>query len=250
MELFDKFRIIEPQPALYAPGKDAVIVSDLHIGIEAVEARTGTLMPKFQMEEILDELETMRDETGADRLVIVGDIKHSFSGTNEREREEVERFLDKISLLFETVWLIEGNHDNALTYRIDDYTNVELDDHFAEDGVLFVHGHEKLEDLEELTADIVVIGHEHPAIVLTDDVGITEKIACFLYGDMKDGRKIIVLPAFSRLASGTEVNKVPEHELLSPILREQVDIDALDVVAVDREAGMFDFPAVGKLRDV
>lgn len=247
MELLEGFETVDGYPGVFCEPLDALVVSDLHIGIEAVEARSGTLIPAFQLEELIEEIGEMADMTGASRLIVTGDIKHSFSGKSRREREELERFLREMSMLFEEVSLVEGNHDAGLEYRIEEFTNVSLGESIVDAGILFVHGHEEVRDLAALGADVVVMGHEHPAVSLQDDAGVSEKLRCFLYGSMGDGREILVLPAFTKLASGTEVNEVPRHELLSPILQD-IGVDGLKVVAVDREAGVFEYPEVGKLR--
>lgn len=253
MELLEGFETIGSFPAAYCRALDAVVVSDTHVGIEVVESRAGALMPRFQLEELLEEFERMQAETGAARLVIVGDIKHSFSGQSREEREEVERFIDRCAVLFDRVDLIQGNHDSGLEYRAEDHTNVQVHASLLAEGILFVHGHRGLSEYEGLapeTAETVVIGHEHPAVALQDAVGVTEKVACFLYGIGEDGRRILVLPAFSHLASGSEVNELPVAELLSPVLKESFEVDRLHVTAVDREAGLFDFTELGELRSL
>jgi metallophosphoesterase superfamily enzyme len=64
---------------------------------------------------------------------------------------------------------------------------------------------------------------------------------------MKNGKRIICLPAFSYLSSGTEVNAVDKEDLLSPILKEDVEIDELEVVGIDKEVGALKF---GKIKDI
>ncbi|MDY6778829.1 MAG: metallophosphoesterase [Candidatus Nanohaloarchaea archaeon] len=248
MELLDRFEIVEPYPSLFWREEDLLIISDLHIGIEVSEARSGTLMPRFQMREVVEDIEELQEESGASRMLVDGDVKHSFGGGDRKENKEVERFLDRVSAVFDEVLLVEGNHDAALEYRIEDYTNVSLAQRYMIGDVVFAHGHEAVE-LED-GVSVLVIGHEHPALVLADEVGVKEKVACFLYGPMEEDRKLLVLPAFSKLAAGTEINEVPQYELLSPVLQEQVDVDGLEAVAVDRDAGVFTFPTIGELRSL
>ncbi|MDY6774323.1 MAG: metallophosphoesterase [Candidatus Nanohaloarchaea archaeon] len=248
MQLLDRFETVDSYPALYDPELDAAIVADLHLGLESLMARGGVYMPKFQLDEIKEDLDSILEQTGADRLVICGDVKHEFSETSEGEREEVQELLDFLSGKVEEVLLVKGNHDNYLIYAVEEYENVELEDYFLEGEVLFIHGHELLENLETLDASYVVIGHEHPALTLKDEVGVKEKLPAFLYGEMDDGRKLLVLPAFSKLAEGSQVNRVEEEELLSPVLKEKVDIGEMEAVGVDRDAGLFEFPELDKLR--
>ena len=54
------------------------------------------------------------------------------------------------------------------------------------------------------------------------------KFKCFLKGKYLD-KTLIVLPAFSPIMPGTEINKVPQSELLSPILR-KVDHENFEVL--------------------
>lgn len=245
MQLLDRFEIVDSKPAVFCDELDALVVADLHLGIEVVYAGAGTLLPRFQLDDTLDEFGEMREETGASRLIVAGDVMHSFK--NERkENEEVERFLDRVSLLFDEVWLVKGNHDTVLEHRIDDYTNVRMDEQFSASGILFVHGHEELE-IDRVEEEVVVMGHEHPALSLKDEMGVKEKVPCFLYGSLNEKTGLLVLPAFTRLAEGTSVNTIPKKRFLSPILKEQVDVDTLRAVAVDRDAGLFEFPQVGKI---
>lgn len=248
MDLFDGFSIVEPYPALYVEHLDAAVISDLHLGLESLMARAGTYMPRFQLSEMMDDIDAVLAETGASRLVVCGDIKHEFSETSYGEREEVQKLMDFLADRVEAVLLVKGNHDNYLIYPVKEYDNVDLEDLFVLDGTAFLHGHQVPENLEIQDADTWVIGHEHPAVMLKDEVGVTEKLPAFLYGTMNDGKRIIVMPAFSKLAEGSQVNRIEEDELLSPVLKELVDIEDLKAVGVDREAGLFPFPALGKLR--
>lgn len=248
MELLDRFEIVEPYPALYVPSIDAVVVADLHLGLESLMAKAGTYMPKFQLSEIEEDLDAIIEEVEPETLIVAGDIKHEFSETSHGEREEVQELVGFLSDRVDEILLVKGNHDNYLHYAVEDAGNVELADRFLRDGILFVHGHELVEDLETLDAEAVVMGHEHPALTLRDEIGVEEKLPCFLYGTMDDGRDLVVLPAFSKLAEGSQVNRVDVDDLLSPILKRKIDIGTMKAVGVDREAGLLEFPEVGKLR--
>ncbi len=248
MQLLDRFDIVDTYPAVHDTTTDTAVVGDLHLGLEGLMAEGGVYMPKFQLGKVKEDLADILDRTGAGRLLVLGDIKHEFSETSSGEREEVQELLDHVTPLVEEVLLVKGNHDNYLIYAVDDYDGVELEDYFLLDGALYLHGHELAETFETLDADCVVMGHEHPAIAMTDEIGVTEKLPAFLYGELDDGRELLVLPAFSRLAEGSQANRIDEEELLSPILREKADIGSLRAVGVDREAGLFEFPELEKLR--
>ncbi len=99
----------------------------------------------------------------------------------------------------------------------------------AQDGILFIHGDVELPDLEN--AGMIIMGHEHPAIALFDEIGAKEKIKAFLAGKFGE-KELIVLPAFSPLAQGTEINLIPREELLSPLLKDHASMDSLKVIGL------------------
>jgi hypothetical protein len=94
-------------------------------------------------------------------------------------------------------------------------------------GVTIVHGHEEVSTLHP-----IVMGHEHPAVKLKDDLGAVVSVPAFLVTD-----RLIVLPAFSPLALGVDVSAYP---YLSPILN-RTPIDDARVIGVDEREGLLDF---------
>ncbi len=250
MKIFGRFEIIENYPALYSGDLKALIISDLHLGLESLMADSGVYMPKFQLDEMKSELKKISEEKNIERLIICGDIKHEFSETSYQEKIEVEEFIEFSSTLAEKIFLVKGNHDNYLIYPVKKYDDVELEDYFVFDGINFIHGHEKTEVINGPDIEYVIMGHEHPALTLSDEVGAKEKIRCFLFGEMNNGKRLIVLPSFSRLAQGSQMNRVQEEELLSPILEDMIDIGDMQAIGVDREAGLFEFPEIKKIRTI
>lgn len=242
MRIFD-FKIIDSLPALYHEELDLAAVSDLHLGLEGSMTRDGNYVPKHQLKELKRDIELVKEETGASRLLVNGDLKNEFK-TRYTESNEIQDFLQHTADLFDEIILIRGNHDTFVDTTLESL-ELRLEDYHLEDGILFVHGDREVEELDAPKHEIVIIGHEHPALVLTDDVGVKEKLPCFLYGEQED-RKIVVMPAFSAISSGTSINEVPKSKLLSPVLK-QFDVKELEAIAVSREAGLFDFPEIGKI---
>ena len=241
--------ILEPYPVIYVGEIDAVVMSDLHLGFEGVMAEeAGVFIPKVQFEKEMRVIREVTEEIGARRIILNGDVKHEFSETSYHESRELSDLLEYLQNNYSEVILVKGNHDNYIV-RVTSRYRVELVDEIQIGRYYFLHGHSVPEGFSG-RGEVVVIGHEHPAIVLYDEIGAKEKIPCLLYGDMLDGRKIIVLPPMSIFAQGSEVNIMPKTELLSPILREYVDVDTLEVVAVSPEAGCMRFPRLGTLRTV
>ncbi|MFB6193033.1 MAG: metallophosphoesterase [Candidatus Nanohaloarchaea archaeon] len=235
------FQTVDSKPGLYHPGLDSLIISDIHLGLESSMTSRGSYVPRFQLEEIKEDIREMKDETCAERILVNGDLKNEFT-TSYSEKKEISDLLEFLKEEFEDVILVKGNHDTMIEETVEEQ-GLRLLDSYREDGVLFAHGHEEIEEEFET----VVIGHEHPALALEDEIGTREKVNCFLYGETEKGKSIVVLPAFSKISNGTNVNEVPSRELLSPVLRNRIDKSTLKAVAVDREAGIFKFPELGQI---
>lgn len=248
MKLCKEIEIIEPYPAIYIEPVDAIVIADLHLGYEGIMAEQGTLIPKVQFKKEMEALKAIIENCNARKIIINGDVKHEFSETSYHEFKEVKDLFIFLKSEFERVILVKGNHDNFIYYITSKY-GVELHDSLCLNEFLFVHGHGVNKEIEELKKGFLIIGHEHPAIVLFDEIGAKEKVDCFLFGGIKN-KKILVMPAFSYLAEGSEVNTMPREEMLSPVLREKVDVDRLYVIGISEETGCLEFGELGKLKKV
>lgn len=233
-----EFQIVESYPAVYFPGLDLIAVADLHLGLEASMTSRGNYIPEFQLEQVLEELEEIRDSTECDRILINGDLKNQYS-TSYSEKSEIDNLLDFLTENFEDVIIIKGNHDTFIESLLEEHDLRPLEQ-YEEDGVFFTHGHER----PEQDWSTIVIGHEHPALALEDEIGVTEKVDALLHLDSE--KEIFVLPAYSPISNGSEINRMSSSELLSPILKD-FNLDEFKAYAVSREAGVFDF---GKLRNL
>lgn len=246
MDLLPDIEVIEPYPAIYIKSLDVIVISDLHLGYEGVMAEYhGLFIPRTQFRKELDVITKITEIKKAGTIIITGDLKHEFSETTYIEFKEAKAMFEFLKSRFKRIVVIKGNHDNYLFYVTRKY-DTELLESLLLDGFLFIHGDVIPEQKDLEKADVVIMGHEHPAIALFDEVGAKEKIKTFLIGGL-NGKKLIVMPALSPLASGTDINLAHNEELLSPVLKELVDIDKLKVVGIDEETGSLYFGELGKL---
>ncbi len=224
----------------------ALLIADLHIGYEEVLLESGIHLPRSQYGRIklavLDALERF----DPDLLILLGDVKHEFGGATRQEWVEV---LDLIRSLKESVEIhvVRGNHDNYLIpiLRRED---VPLHDPGLAMGRYYLaHGHKPLGVLPEGT-EFLIMGHEHPAIGLRDELGVKRKFKCALLGSLEDW-SLLVLPAISPLAPGTDILSTPRRDLLSPLLA-SLDLSQFEVIVTDQEAGTVLMGTVGQLRRV
>ncbi len=243
-EVFDEIEIIAPYPAIYIPKIDSIVVADLHLGYEIIAAERGVFIPKTQFKKELSIFNEILKKKKASKIIINGDVKNEFSSETYHEFKEVRDMLKFLKNNFEQVIIIKGNHDNYI-YYVTSKLDVELYEELSIENYLFTHGHKDIR-LKALAGKTLVIGHEHPVIALYDEVGAKEVIKCFLFGKTEFG-KILILPAFSILSYGTEMNFVLKEELLSPILK-MINLNKLEIVGIDEEVGFLKFGPLEKLK--
>lgn len=173
-----------------------VLVTDFHLGYESVLREDGISLPAFQKEKLLDRLANIKNRYDPDSLIVLGDFKHNFGRIGSQEFKEL---LDIMDYLMEdsSLIMIKGNHDNYL----ENYTNMKgvplYEEKIVLDGMTLTHGH-----LDVRCKGLLIMGHEHPAIEIKDEVGSTLKYPCFLYNPKC---KVLVLPAIDPLSEGRDV---------------------------------------------
>ncbi len=203
-----------------------LIIADLHLGYEVSMAREGFYLPRV-FQEVVGKLKAVLEEEKPKRLIVDGDLKHSFV-PEWREREELKAFVGEVSPLVDELVLVRGNHDVGTLWLRE--LGVEVVDELELGGWKLVHGHKLVE------GERFIIGHEHPAVRLRDEVGALVKVPAFLMSD-----ELIVLPAFSPWAYGNDVLR----EIVSPFLR-IYDVSRAHVL-VPLGDELLDFGQLGKL---
>lgn len=193
--------------------KRILIFSDFHIGYEEALNKQGILVPRFQFKDVIKRLEKIFSEVkNINKIIINGDLKHEFGRISEQEWRETLKLLDFMARQCKEIILVKGNHDTILG-PIAEKRNVKIAEYFIVNDILIIHGH-KIPNKNILKkAKTIVIGHEHPAVSLREDVRI-EKFKCFLKGKYKR-KKLIVMPSFCLATEGTDVLK---EKLISPFL--------------------------------
>lgn len=218
---------------------EVLVVSDLHLGLEAVLHMQGVSVPRFQRSVMQPRLEVLLKRYDPQRLVVNGDFKHNFSSNLEQEWREAKQLLlmmrERVALT-----LVKGNHDNyiesmAQAAKVPVVPRVDLE------GFALAHGHAPFES----QGRVAVVGHEHPSLVLRDQVGGRVQLPCFLVSE-----EVLALPAFSPLSSGTDVTSsiTGEGEHFTPVF-ERVDTSRLRVWGVG-EGELLDFRTLAELRSL
>jgi putative SbcD/Mre11-related phosphoesterase len=224
---------------VYFPNEKILVIGDLHFGYEDELNEKGIAIPGRQVEEIIQDLNRILKKIDkVNKIVVLGDIRHSFGVITKNERQDINNFLDFLDkkLPRSKVILIKGNHDTMINiiFKEKKWKNVKIVDYFIKREILFFHGDKKsFEKTEKVRkkAKIIIIGHFHPAINLTDGEKV-EKFKCFLVGNL--GKKtIIVVPSFFPLIEGSNIFNRNNKIHLLKIKRSYISVISPDEVVFD-----------------
>lgn len=244
MELNNDITLIDGLPIAFIKSLNALVISDLHLGYESMNAKNGMLLPHVNLDNIKRELSSALKSTDAVTLIVTGDIKNEFSNVDIAEFNELYEFMKFAKEKHVEIVLIKGNHDNFIE-RYKEPFKLKIYEQEARIGnYLFFHG-EQLPAENERNPELLVMGHEHPSITVYSKSGKQERLKCFLYGKYKK-IPLLVMPTINYFMSGTSVNVEPKSNLLSPIFK-YADIDRMRAIAVGFGSTM-DFGAVKELR--
>ncbi|WXG43443.1 MAG: metallophosphoesterase [Promethearchaeati archaeon SRVP18_Atabeyarchaeia-1] len=244
MRIRKGIEIVENHPALFVEPIDTVVVADLHLGIERELATTGIFLPRFQYQDIKESLSLIINKVAPRQIIVNGDLKHRFGGRTDQEFNEVIDSLSFLTENVENVIVIRGNHDNFVKGLFARFPKTRfVESVYTEGDFTFTHGHVIPLEIGTQESKVIVIGHEHPAIGLRDDVGAKVKLRALLVGSAGPKKELVVLPAYSPLALGAEVNMVTyDEEILSPFLKSYVPLESMRAYGIDSQSGIFSFP--------
>jgi putative SbcD/Mre11-related phosphoesterase len=223
--------------ALWFKKEKALVFGDFHLGYEDALIDAGMLIPRGMFTEIKKEILKLL-ELKPNIVVINGDLKHEFSRISDQEWKDALELIDLIKEKAELV-IIKGNHDKILD-KIVEKRGLKTKSYFILGNIAILHGDEIILDVLDKKIKTLIIGHDHPAISLSDSVKV-EKYKCFLLGKYKD-KKLIVMPSFFNLVEGSDIKK---EKLLSPFLR---DIRNFEIFVLGDKA--YRFGKLGKLKDI
>lgn len=217
--------------AVYLPDAETLVCADLHLGKDAVsnvELRLG------EHEDVTERFAVLVDAFAPGQVVIAGDLLHSFSSLPRGVLESVRALERTAERAGAELLVTPGNHDTMLGSV---WKGATADEHAAGEWVV-CHGHRP----PESSADGYVVGHEHPTISIEG-----RRRPCYLWGPgAYRGVDVLVVPSFTKLAAGVEVNGMHASEFQTPLV---CDADALRPVVWDDDAGeTLEFPPLGEFR--
>jgi uncharacterized protein len=182
------------QRAAYWIERRTLIIADLHVGKSEIYRALGVPVPGGVMEESLGRLRLVMEVTGAERLVVLGDLVHGPRGLTD---EVVHDFAAWRAGIDAEIVLVRGNHDRKVRTLPPSWRVQEAGDRVEEGPFVFVH-----EPCEQKKG-FPWCGHLHPTVVLSDRNGFV-RLPCFHVS-----KKRAMLPAFNVFTRGVCVEREP-----------------------------------------
>jgi putative SbcD/Mre11-related phosphoesterase len=249
-------RIIPEEPALLVRrcGERVLVVADMHLGIEGELAGSGISLPS-QTPKLRRRITGLVERSGADRLILLGDIKHGIPAASWQEWREIPRLLGELARMVR-VEIVPGNHDGDIEGMVPKGVILHSVRGVAIGRTAGLwHGH-AWPSPEVAGCRVIIMGHNHPAVEIRDMYGgrVVEPVwlkmrvnRSKLPEELRGGRceSLIVMPAFGELVGGAPVNRSIPDELMGPILRSgAINLERAEVYLLD---GTF-LGRVGELR--
>jgi DNA ligase-associated metallophosphoesterase len=211
--------------ALYWPNEQALLIADLHLEKASFFARYGQPIPPYDSRETLERVALAVRETGARRVITLGDNFHDAAGASRLEAHAAG-MLDALTKSLDWVW-ITGNHDEDDGHKEATKTGTLLGGAVVEEmelgGVILRHQAKTGEERPEIS------GHFHPKM----RVKIRQRhIArpCAVVSSAATGADRMIMPAFGAFTGGMDAGDPAIVKALQPAQK----IDAI-------------LPAAGKL---
>jgi DNA ligase-associated metallophosphoesterase len=181
-----------PARALWLPHRHSLLVADLHWGKAAAFRAAHLPLPSGTTAADLERLSTALADTGATRLIVLGDLWHSRAGRHPDTLATIAAWRARHATL--TIDLVRGNHDRHAGDPPACWEFGVHDPPLPLGPLTLVH--DAAHDAPEAPG-YRVGGHLHPHRTLTGPGRERLRLPCFVVGPTR-----AVLPAFGAFTGG------------------------------------------------
>lgn len=261
-----------PYPAaMVKTGKTrTVAVADLHIGWEMSLAERGIHVPS-QTPKLMHRLKALISVYKPDRLLVLGDMKHSVAVADVGEWHDIPDFFNELKGQVREICVVRGNHDGELEPLLPEGVEILPATGNVLGDVGFFHGH-MWPSPTLLGCKILVMGHVHPTVAFRDPAGFRTTRQVWVRADCDGGRlahvvlekhnveveksaeealwehyrvkpktsQLFIMPSFNDFLGGRPLNekgfaeKLETKKVVGPVLRsEAVDIRNAETYLLD-----------------
>ncbi len=229
------------EPALFAKDINALIVADLHIGIEHEMFLAGAKIPSKTI-ELQERLIKLLKKTGAGTLIIAGDLKHNIPVSSFREERDIPELMYTLFDLLDKIHLTPGNHDGGIREFLPEMVKLHSSKGFTIGDYGIWHGHCWPSE-GVMASKTVLMAHVHPQAAFVDGVEARSAERCWVRGKWnkkkaaerysKVGKKFVMLPAFNDLCGGSHINDNSQRKIGTVLRNELVDIQNAEMFLMD-----------------
>ncbi len=186
--------------------KSILVLGDLHIGLEEDLARSGYRLIRLHR-KMLAKILDLLDRTNVDKLVLLGDVKHSIGNPTDNELYQLEEFFLNIPAKTKVVL---GNHDGGLRDYLASWgIDFSPSAGYMEDGFYLFHGNAKPRE-EAKDAKLLIACHWHPTMRIKDKRGVVYQERVWIRVPTTLGPDLLMLPAFNDLLGGANIEDIHE----------------------------------------
>lgn len=185
-----------PERALFWRQRKTLIVADLHVGKAATFRAAAIPVPGGTTDETLARLSSAIQRSGAERLVILGDLLHAQSGRVPHTIKAIAAWRQSYANI-ETL-LVRGNHDLHAGDPPTDWCVACLDSPVADPPFVYQHLP------QPSAAGYVLAGHLHPSVVLGGRGRQSLRLPCFHFSPT-----VGTLPAFGDFTGNAIIRPGP-----------------------------------------
>jgi len=254
------FKLIPNYPALLIKeAKNKMLaIADLHIGWEMALSEKGIHVPT-QTSKLLEKLTSLLTTYKPEKLLILGDIKHTVATAEMGEWQDIPDFFNKLKEHIPEIFLIRGNHDGNLEPLLPENMKILPATGITIGKTGLFHGH-RWPSPSLLKCETLIMGHVHPVVAFRDPAGfrITKQVwvkaKCNSVGlaktilekhkvkssDIKPKTsQIFIMPSFNEFLGGRPLNerklgKASNEKIVGPVLRsEAVDMENAEAYLLD-----------------
>jgi hypothetical protein len=153
-----------------------MVIADLHIGWELSLSEKGIHIPT-QMPKLLKKLTTLISTHKPEKLLILGDVKHTVATAEIGEWQDIPDFFNELKKQIQEILIIRGNHDGNLEPLLPENIKILPATGITIGEVGFFHGH-RWPSPSLLKCKTLVMGHVHPVVAFRDPAGfrITKQV--------------------------------------------------------------------------
>lgn len=258
-----------PYPAaLIKTGKTTtLVIADLHIGWEIALSQKGIHVPT-QTPKLLQKLKNLIFTHKPEKLLILGDVKHTIATAQTGEWHDIPNFFDELKKQTKEICVIRGNHDGNLEPLLPENIKILPATGSTVGEVGLFHGH-RWPSPALLKCKTLVMAHVHPIVAFRDPAGfritrqvwvkmecngtkLTEtllqknriKIEKSVEGTLRKHYKIkpetaqlFIMPSFNEFLGGRPLNKRKPSgtaRIVGPVLRSKaVNMENAEMYLLD-----------------